>query len=197
MLKLWRSVTYSLPALLIYTLNITVFSAIALVLFYDIENYYDHKSKYYGYNFSSFRKAMLSLFALQTKDNHPGIWLKIYNANKIVSMFFAVYALWTIYLVVNIVVSIVYITYKKYYAEIIENLPNKFDYSRILAASYNEKNQMVMLDEMKVMCREYIEKGADHLDFIMAKHFQRRFNKTILDPIPKPSEFRNTGCKTL
>ena len=115
MIRLLRSLVDSIPAMLVFALNITVFSGLALVLFYDVPSYYDHAT-YAQFKFTSFKHAFLSLYALQTTANHPDIFLKIYPEHKIVSMFFVIYSFWTIYLVLNIVVSIVYVNYKKHYA---------------------------------------------------------------------------------
>lgn len=134
------------------------------------------------------------MYILQTYANHPNAWLSIYPQNKLVSMFFVAYSFWTVYVVVNIVVSIVYIIYKKHYADIIAALPNKDDYSRILAACYDEKSQVVVLDDVRRLTKQYLNDGPQHLNFIMAKHFQIRHMKNELDPIPDPNKKRDTGC---
>ena len=192
MIKLYACIRNSIPAILIYALNITVFAAIAFILFYDIPEYYDHQT-YYTYKFQDFRSSFLSMFALQTSINHPDIFLKIYPQHKIVSMFFVFYSFWTIFIVLNIVVSIVYISYKNNYADIIRELPDKDNYSRILGACYDEKKQIVVLSKVEKMVRKYIEMGPEHLSFIIARQFQEDHEKNALDPIPPESELRDTG----
>lgn len=140
---------------------------------------------------------MISLYALQTSANHPDIFLKIYPFQKIPSMFFVAYSFWTIFLVVNIVVSIMYITYKKYYSSTIKRLPNMDDFSRIMAAAYDQKRQILVLDDVAKMTKQYLNQGSAHLEFIMAKHFQSIYDADQLDPIPPETDKRDTGCKEL
>lgn len=170
MIRLLRSLLDSIPAMLVFALNITVFSGLALVLFYDVPAYYDHVT-YYQFKFTSFKHAFLSLYALQTTGNHPDIFLKIYPEHKIVSMFFVIYSFWTIYLVLNIVVSIVYVNYKKHYAKTVTSLPHFGEFSKILAAAYDEKQQIVVLDDVAKMSEEFLTKGEERLNFVIARHF--------------------------
>jgi hypothetical protein len=138
---------------------------------------------------------MLSLYSLQTATNHPDIFLKIYPQNKYVFIFFVAYCFWTIYLIVNIVVSIVYITYKRYYADIINKLPNDRSYSKILVACYDETKQVVVLDDVAKMSETYLEKGDDMLDMIIAKHYQDKWLAQVQDPLPDETKKRDTGCR--
>ncbi len=194
MIRLANSIKDSIPAILIFALNITVFSGLAYILFYDVPAYYDSE-KFYIYKFDSFKHSFLSLYALQTSANHPDIFLKIYPEHKIVSMFFVIYSFWTIYLILNIVVSIVYINYKKHYAEIVKALPNVHEYSKIMAAAYDEERQVVVLSDVRYLAKEFLYKGATRLNFSIARHFQKKWEEKQLDPIVPEGEFRQTGCK--
>lgn len=138
---------------------------------------------------------MVTLYGLQTSSNHPDVFLKIYPQHKIVSMFFLVFSFFTIYLITNIVVSIVYVNYKKYFANLVNSLANFGDYSRIMAAAYNEDRQVVVLRDVEAMTRQYLAKGPEKLDFIIAKHLQEEYQKKMLDPVPMPTAARDTGCK--
>lgn len=192
MVKLAMSIKNSATAIMIFALNIIVFAALAFILFFDLPEYYDHE-KFYTYKFETFRSAFLTMFTLQTTVNHPDVFLKIYPEHKIVSMFFVIYSFWTIFIILNIVVSIVYISYKDYYAQIIKDLPDKDNFSRILGACYDEKKQIIVFDHMERIVTKYLEMGPEHLNFIIAKHFQEIHNKNSLDPVPAESEFRDTG----
>ncbi len=150
---------------------------------------------YFTYSFVTFRRTMISLYGLQTASNHPDVFLKIYPEHKITSMFFLAYSFWTIYLVTNIVLSIVYVNYKKYYANIVNALNNFTDYSKILAASYSEERQVVVLADVEKLTRQYLSKGKEKLDLIIAKHFQDIYNKDALDPKHAGGALRDTGCK--
>lgn len=114
-------------------------------------------------------------------------------------MYFVLYSFWTIFLVLNIVVSIFYITYKSYYAEIVRNIPDPHIYSRIIAASIDQKRQLVVLDAVEELTREYLKEGIEKLDLILASHLQRQHEKTVLDSIPQfgEEEPRDTGCRRL
>lgn len=160
----------------------------------DFKDYQDHKT-YYTYSFKSLKRTVISLFGLQTASNHPDVFLKIYPDNKIVSLFFLVYSFWTIYLITNIVVSIVYVNYKKYYANLMNSLSNFHDYSKIMAAAYNKDKQVVVLRDVAEMTRQYLAKGSDKLNNIIARHLQSEHQKKVLDPLPDPSLPRDTGCK--
>lgn len=138
---------------------------------------------------------MTSLYGLQTATNHPDVFLKIYPDNKIVSMFFLVYSFWTIYLIINMVVSIVYVNYKKYYANLVNSLANFDDYSKIMAASYSQEKQVVVLAHVTKLTKQYHVKGKDKLNHIIARHLQEEHQKTILDPLPDLSAPRDTGCR--
>lgn len=140
---------------------------------------------------------MVSLYGLQTSANHPDIFLKIYPKHKIVSMFFLVFSFFTIYLILNIVVSIVYVNYKKYYANLVNSLTNFSEYSRILAAAYNEERQVVVLRDVETMTRQFLSKGPEKLDFIIAKHLQESHQKNVLDPLPSETGPRDTGCRLM
>lgn len=137
---------------------------------------------------------MISLYGLQTSSNHPDVFLKIYPQHKIVSMFFLVFSFFTIYLITNIVVSIVYVNYKKYFANLVNSLANFGDYSRIMAAAYNEERQVVVLKDVETMTKQYLSKGPEKLDFIIAKHLQDIHQKNLVDPLPNPNDPRDTGC---
>ena len=150
---------------------------------------------YFTYSFVTFRRTMITLYGLQTAGNHPDVFLKIYPENKTTSMFFLGYSFWTIYLVTNIVLSIVYVNYKKYYANIVNSLNNFTDYSKILAASYSEERQVVVLSDVEKMSKQYLAKGKDKLDLIIAKHYQDIHNKNVLDAKPKEGAARDTGCR--
>lgn len=139
---------------------------------------------------------MISLYGLQTAGNHPNVFLKIYPENKITSMFFLVYSFWTIYLMTSMLLSIVYVNYKKYYANLVNSLNNFTDYSKIMAASYSEERQVVLLSDVEKLTRQYLNKGKDKLDLIIAKHFQDRYEKNSLDPKPSESAPRDTGCRS-
>lgn len=138
---------------------------------------------------------MISLYGLQTAGNHPDVFLKIYPQNKITSMFFLGYSFWTIYLVTSMVLSIVYVNYKKYYANMVNSL-NVFPvYSKILAASFSQERQVVILSDVEKLTKQYLAKGKDKLDLIIAKHFQDEYQKNSLDPKPSENAPRDTGCK--
>lgn len=138
---------------------------------------------------------MVTLYGLQTANNHPDVFLKIYPDSKIVSMFFLVFSFFTIYLITNIVVSIVYVNYKKYYANTVNSLSNFGDYSKIMAAAYHEGKQVVVLSALESMTRQYLVKGSDKLDFIIAKHLQEIHQLQLLDPVPLATAPRDTGCR--
>lgn len=152
-------------------------------------------AEYYTFSFVSIRRTLISLYGLQTAGNHPDVFLKIYPENKTTSMFFLVYSFWTIYLVGNMVLSIVYVNYKKYYSNIVNSLNNFTDYSKILAASYNEERQVVVLSDVEKMTKQYLNKGKDKLDLIIARHFQDYHEKNMLDPVPAEDALRDTGCR--
>lgn len=137
---------------------------------------------------------MISLYGLQTAGNHPDVFLKIYPENKTTSMFFLVYSFWTLYLLTSMVLSIVYVNYKKHYANLVNSLNNFTDYSKILAASYSEERQVVVLSTVEKLTRQYLSKGKEKLDLILAKHFQDIHNKNSLDPKPDENAPRDTGC---
>lgn len=137
---------------------------------------------------------MVSLYGLQTSANHPDVFLKIYPQRKIASMFFLVYSFFTIYLITNIIISIVYVNFKKYYSNTVNTLPNFGDYSKIMAASFNEEAQVVVLRDVETLSKQYLSYGSDKLDLIIAKHLQETHSKNQLDPIPDPKAPRKTGC---
>lgn len=168
-------------------------SSTVLDILPDFKDYQDQQA-YYTYSFKTLRRTIITLYGLQTAANHPDVFLKIYPDNKIVSMFFTVYSFWSIYLITNIVVSIVYVNYKKYYSNMVNSLSNFDDYSKIMAASYSTEKQVVVLDDVANLTRQYLSKGRDKLNFIIARHLQSVYQRNMLDPIPDPAAPRDTGC---
>jgi len=132
----------------------------------DRKEFFDVE-KYYDYKFTSYLGSVFSIF-------------------------------FTIFLILNIIVSIFYITYKKHYALIIPELgsyarASRADYSRIVAAATN-KDGLISHGYAKKMTREYLLKGPEFLDFIIAKHLQK------ISEAKQESEYlaegvREVGCK--
>jgi len=159
--------------------------------FFDVEKYYDYK-------FTSYLGSVFSMYVLQTKVNHPNLFLGEYDKANWVPLFFMLFTFFTIFLILNIIVSIFYITYKKHYALIIPELgsyarASRADYSRIVAAATN-KDGLISHGYAKKMTREYLLKGPEFLDFIIAKHLQK------ISEAKQESEYlaegvREVGCK--
>lgn len=136
---------------------------------------------------------------LQTKVNHPNLFLKIYNYKQWPAIFFMVYSFVTIFLIMNIIVSIFYITYKKHYAKIVFELgtyerASVEDYSRIIACATTEDG-LISHSAARNMCKEFLLKGPEYLDYIMAKHLQEVWLNKQEDKLLAPG-VREVGCKS-
>jgi hypothetical protein len=117
------------------------------------------------------------MYVLQTKVNHPNLWLKIYDKMMWAPIFFMLFSFFTIFIVLNIIVSIFYITYKRHYAKIVFELgtyerATVEDYSRIIAVSKN-KDGLIQLSAARKVCKEFLLRGPEYLNYIMAKRLQK------------------------
>lgn len=140
------------------------------------------------------------MYVLQTKVNHPNLFLKIYERRQWAAIFFMIYSFVTIFLIMNIIVSIFYITYKKHYSNIVFELgsyerASVEDYSRIIACATTDDGLIVQSVARK-MCKEYLLKGPEYLDYIMAKQLQKRWLLKQEDKL-LPEGVRDVGCKPL
>lgn len=138
------------------------------------------------------------MHVLQSKVNHPDLFIKIYEKTKWAPIFFGVFSFFSIFLVINIIVSIFYITYKRHYSKIIYNLGSykdctREDYSKLIVVSTNDKG-LVNQSNVRRLCKEYLEKGPTLLDYILAKEIQRKYFKTKDDDL-LPAGVRDVGCK--
>lgn len=154
--------------------------------------------KYYDYKFTTYLASAFSMYVLQTKVNHPDLFLGEYQKANWVPIFFMLFTFFTIFLIINILVSIFYITYKKHYALILTELGSyeratKKDYSRIVAAATNNDG-LISHNHAKKMTREYLLKGPEFLDYIMAKHLQKQAEKKLETEL-LPEGVREVGCK--
>lgn len=100
----------------------------------------------------------------------------------------------------NIIVSIFYITYKKRYSNIVLELgsyerASVEDYSRIIACATN-KDGLISHNAAKKMCKEFLLKGPEYLNYIMAKHLQEQWINKQEDKLLAPG-VREVGCKTV
>jgi hypothetical protein len=91
-------------------------------------------------------------------------------------IFFMLFSFFTIFIVLNIIVSIFYITYKRHYALIVFELgtyerATQEDYSRIIYVSKNSDG-LIGLGTARKICKEYLLRGPEFLNYIMAKRLQ-------------------------
>jgi hypothetical protein len=88
------------------------------------------------------------------------------------------FSFFTIFIVINIIVSIFYITYKKHYARIVFDLgtyerASIGDYSRIISVAKNEDG-LISLSRARVICKEFLTRGPEYLNYILAKKMQQK-----------------------
>lgn len=82
--RFFWSIREAYEVIFVYALNIMVWSGFAYVLFYgkiwdlrvDMDDYFDSK-KFPTYNFSNYLSSLFSMYVLQSKVNHPDIFLKV------------------------------------------------------------------------------------------------------------------------
>jgi hypothetical protein len=104
------------------------------------------------------------------------LWLKIYEKLMWAPIFFMFFSFFTIFIVLNIIVSIFYITYKRHYALIVFELATYErasieDYSKIISVSKNSDG-LIGLGVARKVCKEYLLRGPEFLNYIMAKRIQ-------------------------
>ena len=109
-----------------------------------------------------------------------------------------IYSFFSIFLVINIIVSIFYITYKRHYSKIIGELgsyekASRDDYSKIIQAC-TLKNGLITHHNVKRLCREYLLKGPEMLNYILGKEIQRLALKKKEDELLPPG-LKKVGCK--
>lgn len=83
------------------------------------------------------------------------------------------FSFFTIFIVLNIIVSIFYITYKRHYALIVFELgtyerASIEDYSKIIHVSKNEDG-LISLSGARKICKEFLRRGPEYLNYILAK----------------------------
>lgn len=199
MTRLITTITGAYEALLTFILNLAIWSGFAFILFHDEKTYWDDR-KYYNFKFTNYLASVWSMYVLQTKVNHPNLFLTIYGRKQWPAIFFMVYSFVTIFLIMNIIVSIFYITYKKHYAKIVFELgtyerASVEDYARIIACATNEDG-LISHNAARKICKEFLLKGPEFLDYIMAKHLQEKWLAQQEDKLLPPG-VREVGCKDL
>ena len=127
------------------------------------------------------------MYVLQTKVNHPSIWLKVYDQKQWAPIFFMLFSFFTIFIVLNIIVSIFYITYKRHYALIVLELGSYEkatveDYSRIIYLSKN-KDGLIQLSIARKVCKEFLTRGPEYLNYILAKKLQQMEEAKMETPL--------------
>ena len=135
------------------------------------------------------------MFNLGTKINHPDIALKAMPYKKWPGVFFMIYSFFTIFLVFIIIASIFYINYKKHFSVRISELNNEDDYSRIIQCC-TDKNGLISFDLAGECTRQYLMRGRENLDVILAQVLQYKWENSKETPMLAEG-LRETGCKFL
>lgn len=105
--------------------------------------------------FSSYSKTLLQMFILFTTSNNPDVWIPAYKASRWYSLFFVLYVLLGVYFVTNLILAVVYDSFK---SELVKQVSEKdLTRRRILTRAFNlidshncgflDKNQSIRLFE--------------------------------------------------
>jgi len=171
MKRFFASVSTSYEAILTYIINLLIWSGVAFVLFYDQPTFRD-SPRFYTFSFLSYSSSVFTLYTLLTKVNHPDIFLSVSSSLEWAPVFFSLFTFSSIFLVINIVVSIFYISYKRNYSLIIDELGSfrgvgRDGYARIirLCTNKHQKNEdeaqqqegLVDIARAKRIAKEWLE----------------------------------------
>lgn len=121
------AITRVLDIVVLFLLFLMFSSVLAFVLFEDT----DQGTMY----FSTYGNTLYRMFVLFTTSNNPDVWLPAYKASRSTCLFFILYILFGVYFITNLILAVVYDSFKEQLATLIKESRRKR--KAILQAAFN------------------------------------------------------------
>lgn len=121
------AITRVLDIVVLFLLFLMFASVLAFVLFEDTE-----QGTMY---FSTYGNTLYRMFVLFTTSNNPDVWLPAYKAFRSSCLFFIVYILFGVYFITNLILAVVYDSFKEQLVTLIKERRRKR--KAILQAAFN------------------------------------------------------------
>lgn len=121
------AITRVLDIVVLFLLFLMFASVLAFVLFEDTE-----QGTMY---FSTYGNTLYQMFVLFTTSNNPDVWLPAYKAFRFSCLFFIVYILFGVYFITNLILAVVYDSFKEQLVTLIKERRRKR--KAILQAAFN------------------------------------------------------------
>ncbi|KAH7288344.1 hypothetical protein KP509_31G023000 [Ceratopteris richardii] len=118
-------------------------SVLAFVLFEDTE-----QGKEY---FSSYGSTLYQMFVLFTTSNNPDVWLPAYKAFRSSCLFFILYILFGVYFITNLILAVVYDSFKEQLAALVKGRRCKRNNSLQAAFNLLDVEKRGFLDSVQVV----------------------------------------------
>ncbi|KAH9330238.1 hypothetical protein KI387_002346, partial [Taxus chinensis] len=74
--------------------------------------------------FTSYGATLYQMFVLFTTSNNPDVWIPAYKSSRISCLFFVIYVLFGVYFVTNLILAVVYDSFKKQLAKQVAEMDN-------------------------------------------------------------------------
>lgn len=121
------AITRVLDIVALFLLFLLFSSGLAFVLFEDTQ-----QGKTY---FSTYGNTLYQMFILFTTSNNPDVWLPAYKASRFTCLFFILYILFGVYFITNLILAVVYDSFKEQLAKLVKERKSK--QAKILEAAFN------------------------------------------------------------
>lgn len=125
--KTVAAIARCLDIVVLFVLFLMFSSGLAFVLFEDTE-----QGRVY---FSTYGLTLYRMFVLFTTSNNPDVWLPAYKAFRSSCLFFIIYILFGVYFITNLILAVVYDSFKEQLVTLIKEKRSKR--KSILQAAFN------------------------------------------------------------
>nr|ATG70803.1 ATCCH1 fatty acid oxygenation upregulated 2 [Juniperus scopulorum] len=105
--------------------------------------------------FTSYGETLCQMFVLFTTSNNPDVWIPAYKSSRISCLFFMLYILFGVYFVTNLILAVVYDSFKKQLAKQVAEMDKMRNRTLETAFTLLDENKCGFLD--KDQCAELFQ----------------------------------------
>ncbi|GLJ17076.1 hypothetical protein SUGI_0295400 [Cryptomeria japonica] len=105
--------------------------------------------------FTSYGETLCQMFVLFTTSNNPDVWIPAYKSSRISCLFFILYILFGVYFVTNLILAVVYDSFKKQLAKQVAEMDKMRNRTLETAFTLLDENKCGFLD--KDQCAELFQ----------------------------------------
>ncbi|CAN1231205.1 Two pore calcium channel protein 1 [Linum perenne] len=139
--------------------------------------------------FTSYAVTLYQLFILFTTSNNPDVWIPAYKESRWYSLFFVIYVLLGVYFVTNLVLAVVYDSFKNQLVKQVAEADNMR--KRTLMKAFNLIDRYINLDEFADLChaialrfhKEDVKSYFEYFPSVYHAPFSERLKTFVRRPI--------------